>query len=820
LGAEGSAWKNSPPGTQLREYAQWNARTVTETSVDTTTGNEPPADPKGGGGKAEDPYEDTLKRLKEVREAAVNTSGGLKELGKWLGGNKNMKQFVGMEQQLMKKGANRGFIDYVLGLDKDVQKKFVTIKNGILTITAAGKSMAKAFNEIALGEFQVSLRQSAIDANNQSIAFRKLTSAGMSVAEAIKAIEDPALAAAVASKSISSQELKTMAKEANATANALATVAAKLQLIQDMKDEAGKTEVQDRFRTNNTKFNEIEQFAIESDGTLLETYSKFLSGEIKSLPKEFSDRLAQLTNSIDLKQAFFEDGFSKAMEAFQAQEESLKIKMELDLEDFEIPGLDKKLADGARSIIANAQNEIAGLQYKIDDYQAGIQEIEWQEETINEKYDKRFEALDKIEKANSKIAAQQKNQLTLADALSQGDIAAAARAAQDMRAKSAEDAVSSQRDTLEASKQKEIEALKSGSGLTRKQINAAILDIEKQIFAIEESRLEPAQEAVRKAEAKLAADTASLTVAGNTKLQWDAIKNSIDVAKTSSAAYDTAIAAALTTVTSIKGYWDGLDGRTITTTHKIVTVNVGSNGIGEDVEVKDDGNPDGKNDGKNDGKKDPVTVSDAVKSATAFAKSGMSVSGYINKLDSKTTSAKQAADQKASATAFKASGQSVSAYINKVDSQAAAKTTKAVQTAFGLNNFKAGAPTYASLAPKTLVPGTGKYNGSTFVPAQYKSGGGMIMPNYMASGGMARGTDTVPAMLTPGEFVVKKYAVADFGADKLKAINSGTYSGDSVYNYELNVSMSGSSLSADDVARTVMAQIKQVDSQRLRGNNF
>ena len=48
---------------------------------------------------------------------------------------------------------------------------------------------------------------------------------------------------------------------------------------------------------------------------------------------------------------------------------------------------------------------------------------------------------------------------------------------------------------------------------------------------------------------------------------------------------------------------------------------------------------------------------------------------------------------------------------------------------------------------------------------QYRAGGGSIFK--------PRGTDTVPAMLTPGEFVIRKSAVDAIGADNLAAMNSG-----------------------------------------------
>jgi hypothetical protein len=100
----------------------------------------------------------------------------------------------------------------------------------------------------------------------------------------------------------------------------------------------------------------------------------------------------------------------------------------------------------------------------------------------------------------------------------------------------------------------------------------------------------------------------------------------------------------------------------------------------------------------------------------------------------------------------------------------------------------------------------------------YIAKGGLI-PKYFAAGGFARGTDTVPAMLTPGEFVMSKYAVSSYGVDKLRAINNGDSVGDSVYNYSVSVNVK-SDANPDEIARAVMMQIKQVDGQKIRGNRY
>lgn len=108
----------------------------------------------------------------------------------------------------------------------------------------------------------------------------------------------------------------------------------------------------------------------------------------------------------------------------------------------------------------------------------------------------------------------------------------------------------------------------------------------------------------------------------------------------------------------------------------------------------------------------------------------------------------------------------------------------------------------------------------------YESMGGLV-PKYMADGGILRaavmpygfgskGTDTIPAMLTPGEFVINKPAVDSIGINNMNKINQGELPG-SVYNYSLTVNLNGSNMNANDVAKTVMRQIKQVEYQRVRG---
>jgi hypothetical protein len=117
--------------------------------------------------------------------------------------------------------------------------------------------------------------------------------------------------------------------------------------------------------------------------------------------------------------------------------------------------------------------------------------------------------------------------------------------------------------------------------------------------------------------------------------------------------------------------------------------------------------------------------------------------------------------------------------------------------------------------------------------------GGMGIVKSMAFGGRAIGSDTIPAMLTPGEFVVNKAASKAY-RPLLERINESKYPGmlsgggmtqipvnnistsmndnsTAVYNYNLGFSINGSNGSAKDIANAVMREIKNVDSQRIRG---
>jgi hypothetical protein len=130
---------------------------------------------------------------------------------------------------------------------------------------------------------------------------------------------------------------------------------------------------------------------------------------------------------------------------------------------------------------------------------------------------------------------------------------------------------------------------------------------------------------------------------------------------------------------------------------------------------------------------------------------------------------------------------------------------------------KAAAQKKAANAPKSLFSmpaGIGKgYSMGGLIPKYFALGG-------FAStlGGFAKGTDTVPAMLTPGEFIMSKYAVDTYGVDNMRKINNGDSIGGTVYNntYTLTVNAK-TDANPSDIAQAVMSTIKRVDDRRIRG---
>jgi hypothetical protein len=95
-------------------------------------------------------------------------------------------------------------------------------------------------------------------------------------------------------------------------------------------------------------------------------------------------------------------------------------------------------------------------------------------------------------------------------------------------------------------------------------------------------------------------------------------------------------------------------------------------------------------------------------------------------------------------------------------------------------------------------------------------------------------TDRVPALLTPGEFVVRKRVAEQYGpllellngqvfpTMKTNSFNSSSQAQKpgSMYNYNVNVTLNGSDMDANDVANAVIQKIKMTENKGIRSNNI
>jgi len=635
-----------------------------------------------------------------------------------------------------------------------------------------------------------SLKEQRDEIKNNSIAVSRLTKNGFDLATAMRAAEDPITAAAIATTKVGTQKWERLIK-AIQTTQALLSKKEIQELLRGGKIEKADKQAQ---VTVSTALSRLGWTAEQIDKTLSDqeftnTLAKDLGdGVIDS--QQLLNRLTQIKEleSLDIQLNMttkegaaeeFQKKYDKVVGYLEAQKQTIEV-------DFQI----RTLSDNR--IIREAEATIAALQFKIDDFEAELTGIEDQETKINETYDSRKKALDQISKANEQIQRQQKAQLSVADALSQGDIAAAARAAQELRAQKTQEGLQKQGEFLDRSREMSLDKIRSANGRTRKQIEKEIKDLKDQVFAVEEKTLEPARERIRLATLEKERSQDSLN---SQILNWEKLAARVNEAKLKLTPEEmAAMEYQAGLIADLLENWNKIEDKTATLTIIKKT-------LGEEDSTETTTKNDGKKDGT--GKNDDGTTPKAVVTP-------MPVAQAAEVLNAKTAlnNAKAGADAaKASATLAKAAGVDIkkttadTAERKIVNAVASASKAVAGRTADSIER-----------AVNAAKPQTQVIN-----PRLMKSSGGMI--KKYAAGGFAMGTDIIPAMLTPGEFVVRRHAVQNFGVDRLKAINSGKYGGDSVYNYSVSVNVK-SDANPDQIAKAVMTQIRQIDSQRIRSTKL
>jgi hypothetical protein len=393
----------------------------------------------------------------------------------------------------------------------------------------------------------------------------------------------------------------------------------------------------------------------------------------------------------------------------------------------EISKIQSSIEKKQRNIELTFNRPIETLQAESSVLSEQLKDIDRQTQSINDEYDAQEKALTKISQINEDLIAQEKSRLTIADALTQGDISAAAAAVQEARATAADAAMKRSTDALQAGRESAIAGLTSAGGLTRDQIAQRQFAIEQQIYALEQQR-SVANAAIRIEEDQIyAIQQGRLLTAQNTVITAEEELQKIRTKLTDELAVNE----------QAKQFW-------------------------ADKALADE-----------------LARVRAVQYQNELKKTQDKAQGVLNRI---------------------------------------LALNRSVTTTHYINTITTGS--------STIGRPTGKMYGGKI--------------KYMASGGMAMGSDTVPAMLTPGEFVVNKAAAQAYGP-LLNSINESKYpsmlggmggstvvpinsiatsmsdNSTAVYNYNLGFSINGSNSNANDIARAVMTEIKNVDAQRIRG---
>jgi hypothetical protein len=654
---------------------------------------------KGGGGTddataaKQSSLASLLEILKRTRDASIDAQGGAKELMRILGGKKDLKFFTGIDQQLSQLGANSDFIDFVGGLENAVKEKIIKInKDGVVSFGEFGEAAKKGYDEKQLGLFSAKSALAITAAQKQRDAFVKLSSTGVESSDALDMLADSTFAISLAAQK-NPEEIKRMVNEWKAMRKEVETT-----LI--------STDPQEYFK---------QQMAIAN--------KQF----------DYDEALARRRYQPQIEAA------EKSIKANNDLIESNQRRLEVDKEigNRRIDIINDEIDALERSIATGVEKQLQALQDESDKFSEDRTTIGNVVDKINEKYDLQEEALRRISTVNQEIISQQKGQLSLADALSKGDISAAASAVQDIRAADAEAAAQRAQEALQLAREAETGRVRGTlTGLTAKEISEKQYQNDRKTYLLNQQRADTEKKIAEKQEqiyqiqlkrqpivaeiTRLEDDNyrinmnvlkplqdkldAELDFIEAQKTKWTDAQLAIDGANLRTTAFTGKLTAAETLLTSMSGLWKNLTDKNLQLTiEKIEKV------IREEALF--------------------------VRAGTVKTKDG----------------------------------------LVDVDAQGRAKDGSiplAVDSTAPLEGAEELRKATEELAKSVAGLKSAKF-GPKFNP-EYKAKGGLIS-GYFANGGFAKGTDTVPAMLTPGEYVLRKSAVEKYGVENLDAMNVGYY---------------------------------------------
>jgi TP901 family phage tail tape measure protein len=746
------------------------------------------------GTKADNPlaFLDSLAmRIKQVKDNAFNALKPVESLLAAFRDSKTQKGafalFDGIQNRLLRLGAGEELRGAISSMSAEDFSKVAALKGDkalftfakgktrskdtITGLTPTGKAVDQGYKEEALGNFNLSNEETIKGIQDQTTAYNMLIGSGVTAGQALDVVSNRAYAAAIASGAIKKgdpdwKKFITNIKTSNTDLERQAVLNKLIRDNEDFKIYKEMPKLASQMKELGYSTEQIDK--VIGDPEL----AKVLIEDLKDGKLDSAD-IAENLNSIEARKIIdiqvqlnkgnlaeaAELGRQIVDELFAAQEglirtgeEANKIivndrkisDLEAQIDPFirQIEGITEEVNDLNRVLEMNpifGNRAIQAIEDENNALSNDLTIISNAAEEVNKKYDEQAEALSKIQNINEGILEQQQGQLDLADALTSGDISAAARAAQAMRAASAARFASAQSDALQRARENEIAGLTARpGGRTREQIEkkqyensqriyametdpariAILKDIQDKqddIYNIEENKIEPRQKEIddlvainKEYQRSIDKQIENLKVFGDTKDAWDKVNAEIDYYAATQLAINNpeALAGVIESAGRLEGAWKNI--------------------IARMEEYKN-------------------SVPSAVKDSQGLIKQGEVETGVDLARIAKEREDKEERDRKTQLALRKLT---VGAVLTDEEKTLLGMSTKATASSGG--------------------------GGGKFAP-QYKASGGLIDSAKFASGAFAKGTDTVPAMLTPGEYVLRKSAVEKYGVDNLDAMNVGYY---------------------------------------------
>ena len=477
-------------------------------------------------------------------------------------------------------------------------------------------------------------------------------------------------------------------------------------------------------------------------------------------PDSYDKAYSTLTNFFNAQEALITRNRRVGEEAAKAavnnaEEQVKKIEKQIDAEEKLIDTNERSIKVLTRKIEEQYDRPIQALQDESAILNNNLSIIREQEEAINNQYDNQIKSLEKISSIGQEIANQEKSRLTIADALTSGDIASAAAAVQDSRAQAAASRIDGQTKAIEESRKQALAGVTVG-GMNKDDIEARTFEISQKTFLLEQQRKILQNEVVVLQDKNYVIEEKIYGIKQTSLIPAQAVVVEANAALESYQKHTGVLISNVSYLGKTKQQWED-------TNTGIVAANA---------------------------------------SLATQESSLKNINSLMSSIISKYNNAKNLPG--------------INPFVSPLSAvqQEGAKKAEMYSYRYG---ERAGF----------------NYGGKVLSMAM----GGMV-PKYMARGG-SMGSDTVPAMLTPGEFVVNKQAAKSFGPllsmlneSKYPSMIGSSYDGkggsgsivasvndnsSNVYNYSVGITVPQSNANPNDIARAVIGQIKYIDNQRIRG---